>query len=277
MITALGNITKHWRLARDAWRYRRVYATRAEAWKAYELARQAKFPRAGAAAGERCTVSLRGLPQEIHLRRGTTDFLVIREIFEREIYRGVRDCGLAADARILDLGGNIGLGSLYFAIHLPQSRIVVVEPDADNRCLLEVNCGHLIRTGRLQMVAGFVAAADGSAAIDRSGGNWGFRKLDLPIDGSEAIPCVSVPTLMQRYTLPRIDLLKCDIEGSEREVFAGCGPWVHRVDHLMVETHGSYRLSHLYEDLGRAGWRFNVREERQRSETGQCLLKRTEA
>lgn len=276
MITAVRNITKHWRLVRQAWKYRGLYASRAQAWKAWELARRAKFPRAGAAA-EECTLSLRCLPDAIHLRRGTTDFLVVREIFEREIYRGVRDCGLPPGARILDLGGNIGLGSLYFALHFPQSQIVVVEPDKDNLRLLEANCHALIQAGRLNAVGGFVAAADGSATIDRSGGNWGFRKSDSPAADGEAIPCVSIPTLIQRYALERIDLLKCDIEGSEREVFAACGPWIHKVDHLMIETHGTYRLSHLYEDLGRVGWRFSIRQERQRRENGECLLKRTEA
>jgi heterodisulfide reductase subunit A-like polyferredoxin len=83
-----------------------------------------------------------------------------------------------------------------------------------------------------------------------------------------------MPTLLARRGLSRIHLLKCDIEGSEVELFRTCASWIARVDHLIVETHGEYRLANLYADLRAAGWDFEILSERQRSQTGVCFLKR---
>lgn len=42
---------------------------------------------------------------------------------------------------------------------------------------------------------------------------------------------------MHTHGLDRIDLLKMDIEGSEREVLADPSAWIDRVDALIVELH----------------------------------------
>ena len=43
--------------------------------------------------------------------------------------------------------------------------------------------------------------------------------------------------------------MKCDIEGAERELFARCRPWIHRVRNLLIEIHGDYTADVLLKDL----------------------------
>jgi hypothetical protein len=50
-----------------------------------------------------------------------------------------------------------------------------------------------------------------------------------------------------------IDILKCNIEGMEEELFAHCGEWIDRVGLLAVQVHHPYTTERLLEDLQRAG------------------------
>ena len=60
-------------------------------------------------------------------------------------------------------------------------------------------------------------------------------------------PALSVEAVMARYAMPRIDLLKMDIEGSEKEVFtaATIDRWLPRVQVLAAEVHPDMRAGAL--------------------------------
>jgi len=87
---------------------------------------------------------------------------------------------------------------------------------------------------------------------------------------------MSVSTLVQKHDLHRIDLLKCDIEGSEIELFADCRDWIHRVKALLVETHAPYTVQQLYAALRANGWNFNVIHERPTEDFGLAYLTKIE-
>ena len=42
---------------------------------------------------------------------------------------------------------------------------------------------------------------------------------------------------MELLDTDRIDLLKMDIEGGEREVFADSGEWIDSIDQIAIELH----------------------------------------
>jgi|GEM_PF-3060901 len=268
----LKNIGRLRRIVRDSIAARKHYSSPGEAWKAAGLRYAAKMGRAGRDLAV-CQLRMRSVPP-LSVRRGTSDFLVVSEIFERGIYRPALSWTLPDDARVLDLGANVGLASLFFSMHWPRCRIVAVEPDADNLRMLRANCASLLDAGRLQVVEGFAAVRDGTAAIDRSGAAFSYRKGQAVGDGQLRIECVSMPTLLARHGMQRVDLLKCDIEGSEQELFADCAAWIGAVRHMVVETHSPYGLKHLYADLDRAGWKFSILCDRQRTRVGLCFLER---
>jgi len=219
------------------------------------------------------SLHLRQLRDPIYVRVANSDFLVLAEIFDLNEYARVKDWDLPDDARIVDLGANIGLASVYFASLYPQARVAAVEPDQENCRLIARNCRRLLREHRLHVMRAFVAAGDGVAGIERNLRSWAFQKVDQIDADHEAVPCLSMPTLLNASRFDRIDLLKCDIEGSERELFRGCGPWIGQVRHLIVETHKPYRVQDLYQDLRASGWRFDVSFELQEDQVGIAFLK----
>ncbi len=266
---------------------RRHYRTPFDALKA-AAARLALTPRGRRLLGQRTiTLRLRGDFYALHLRLGTTDFQLVEEIFEHGEYAPAAAFTLPDASKgggvVLDLGANIGLATRYFDRRHPSAHFIAVEPDFDNLRLLEINCRHLFDAGRLQTFHGFVAARDGYAAIDRTGGAWAIRKTDPgiapedhPTTGNggavELIPCLSVPTLLDRAGVDRVDLLKCDIEGSEAELFADCAAWIGRVDHLIVETHRPYTPADLYRHLTAAGATFDITHEHPAGQQHVCYL-----
>src|SRR5258706_16126254 len=162
--------------------------------------RMAAEPRRGhlmGGKGKTYSVQLRDLPSPVYVRRGTSDFLVLRDIFEDGEYKEAELFELAADSNILDLGGNIGMSVLYFSGLCPKSQLIGVEPDPDNFAMMQRNCEALTARKRAMLVQAFVAANDGQAGIDRSDDAWGFKKMQGPA-GGETVPCVSIPSLLAR-------------------------------------------------------------------------------
>jgi FkbM family methyltransferase len=143
---------------------------------------------------------------------------------------------------IVDGGANIGMATLYFGVQFPSARIVAIEPEQSNFVLLERNCGYLknvtLIKGALWPEAGQLAILDGS--VDK----WAFRvtnqvACDLP---GAAIPAVTIPEILQRFNVPRIDILKLDIEGSECELFADrAEQWLDRIGMIIIELHDRFR------------------------------------
>ena len=56
----------------------------------------------------------------------------------------------------------------------------------------------------------------------------------------------------------KIDLLKCDIEGAERELFEDCRSWIAQVNAIVIELHPPYTLTDLLVALKRGGADFQV-------------------
>ncbi|HEY7120810.1 MAG TPA: FkbM family methyltransferase [Tepidisphaeraceae bacterium] len=240
-----------------------AYRGLSDKYKAFVL-RFAAEPRAGrppGGNGKTATMRLKSLDTLVHVRRATSDFLVLRDIFEDGEYEQSALFNLPADATILDLGANIGLSVLYFATLCPQSRFIAVEPDAGNVAMTRLNCRNLIDAGRATIVQAFVASTDGHAAIDRTDDAWGFKKSDGTTTSTapaESISCISIPSLLRQSGWDRIDLLKCDVEGTEAELFVDCREWIGKVRHLIVETHPPYTPDRLFDDLKRGGWDYTT-------------------
>ncbi len=270
-------LSRWYGFARGRWHKRRVYRSPVDLIKAVYL--RISTPDGPGSKPPRfirgLRIKLAGVDQPAWIRCGNSDFLVFHEIFEEGEYRDIARWHLPHDAKILDLGGNVGLAALYFGSTLPDSRIVVVEPDHENCQSIARNCEYMARSERVQIVEAFVAANDGSAAINRNARSWAFKMASeaQTREATERIRCISIPTLLQESGFDRVDLIKCDVEGAEAEIFVNCRNWIGRIGHLIVETHVPYRNEQLYADLRAAGWDFNILKETQEEKVGLVFLK----
>lgn len=189
---------------------------------------------------------LRGHERSFHVRLGTSDISVALEIFVRKEYDTVRTM-LQEPKAIVDLGANIGLSIRLWRELFPRARVIAVEPDPVNLGLCRRNNPG---DDAVTLVQACVAARAGRVHLDRSGPPWSYRMTTAGLADTESL---SMTDLLRRH-LPDgpVDLLKCDIEGAECEVFSECAPWIDRVRHLVVEVHTPYSVSAFRSDIGEA-------------------------
>ncbi|MEZ5420748.1 MAG: FkbM family methyltransferase [Vicinamibacterales bacterium] len=182
-----------------------------------------------------CTIKRPFPPNSLSLRIPSTDVLLYRQIFERHEY----DVPVSRAPRVIvDAGANVGLSAVYFAHRFPDARIIAIEPEAHNFALLAHN------------VADYPNVVPVKAALwhentvvdlfDPGVGPWGYvvGHRDAGLGAwRQFTDAVTLDKVMHTHGLDRVDLLKMDIEGSEREVLADAAAWIDRVDALIVELH----------------------------------------
>jgi FkbM family methyltransferase len=166
----------------------------------------------------------------IYYRLNKGDLWSMREVLLDECYRFP---GVIRPEVVLDLGGNIGLTSLWLDSCFQPRKLVAVEPFPENARLARKNLAQSV--GEVVIVEAAAGSSDGfadfSAALDSNRGSVSFGT-----NGKTRV--VSIPTLLQETGIGhRIDLLKVDIEGGEAELFSKNFEWLDGVQNIIVEFH----------------------------------------
>lgn len=170
--------------------------------------------------------------EPVYVRRGTSDRLVFDQIFVDREYRCIDH--LRGIRTVVDAGANVGYSSAYLLTRFPEARALCIEPDASNFRALRQNLGPWgSRVTYLQAALwhepGYVDIRSDTLG---SGQEWG-RQVEAADSGS--VRAVSMPEIIAKTG--QIDLLKIDIEGAEKEVFAGDTSWLDGVGNIVVELH----------------------------------------
>ena len=206
-------------------------------------------------------VRLAGTKEPFYVRLGTTDWYMLEEIFVDKTYEPILRQRLEEVETVIDLGANVGYSVRLWQQAYPTARIICVEPDAANLQLCEQNVRSGAQRGPVVFVQACVAGKPRRVSLDRSGGASSFRLQD-GVSSGDYVDAITLSQLLERTAVTGfIDLLKCDIEGAEAEVFAECWPWIKRVRNLVIELHLPYSRQQLLEDLQRGGGEFEVTAE----------------
>jgi FkbM family methyltransferase len=98
-----------------------------------------------------------------------------------------------------------------------------------------------------------------TSATPGEGQEWAITVSEAAGAGPGTIEAFDLPALASLAGPPRdIDLLKVDIEGSERQVFSGsCREWLPRVKNICIELHGPDCDEVFFGALG--DYRYDVR------------------
>lgn len=220
----------------------------------------------------------RGHAETFCLRPGTSDWLVLEEIFLHGEYVPLLEklCEDAGGVRqVLDLGANAGYSMRLWHRAFPGARIVGVEPDAGNCAVCRRNMRSIGRDvgAQLQLIEAAVVGRAQAIVLDRSGGEWAFRTRQAAPHEAGEVSALTVPQILEAASFTgQIDVLKCDIESAESELFSHCAPWISRVRHLIVELHDPYDYGSLCRDLERCGGRFQPYFRDRRADTELVLL-----
>jgi FkbM family methyltransferase len=155
---------------------------------------------------------------------------------------------------IFDLGANVGYASVYFALRHPGARVLAVEPVPGNAALLRRN---VERLPGIEVVEGAVWPRPSRLVLEDPGkGYWGMRVTERAGGG---VAAVTIGELLDRADADWIDLVKVDIEGSERELFSENTDWLEYVGALVLELHDRFVpgcREALDQAIARSGVRF---------------------
>jgi len=210
-----------------------------------EIDRLLKLPRR-----QRGVTRLLGHP--MYFIDGRSCALQHRVIFEHGIY--ALQSGNSVP-RILDVGANIGMATVYLKRRFPSARIDAFEADPDIVQVLRQN----IALFNLKDVEVHHAAASdkaGSLLFISTGADGGH--LSRSAGEGVAVPAVR----LRDWLSEPVDFLKLDVEGAETAIISDCKGRLRNVSKLFVEYHSfaneEQRLPELLEILRDAGFRLFI-------------------
>jgi len=173
---------------------------------------------------------------------GIKDFIILRQdtsdvaIFDQVFLDGDYDIDFKFQPRtIIDAGAHVGLFSVLMKNQFPDARVVFLEPDESNYEILMKN---LSGYSNVQTVhAGLWNSITKLEVVDRY--NAGHSALSVMENAEHGtIPAVTITSLMESFGIKTIDVLKIDIETSEKEVFLkNYEEWLPKVRMIIIELH----------------------------------------
>ncbi len=189
---------------------------------------------------EHVSLTLRGTSHRVTLRVPSSDIDVYQQICVADEYDIMTN---REPSVIVDGGANIGLASVRFATRFPGAQVFAIEPDEANYALL------LHNTSRFENITPLCAAlwhTPGEVQlVDPGAGHWGFRVADGTVKQSlhrpNMVATITMHDILRMANAMRIDVLKLDIEGAERELFHHSSSWISRIDCIICELHDRFQ------------------------------------
>lgn len=148
--------------------------------------------------------------KEIFLRPRSSDILCFNQIC---VYNSYNFFVKLKPKTIVDAGANIGLFALDIHFKYPEAKIVCIEPDFKNYQILNKN---VEKIRNIETHNTFLSATKKKyRVVHKEGNEW--SSFIVPSKKKEAKIGLKISELVRK--LKKIDILKIDIEGSEKEVF----------------------------------------------------------
>jgi len=183
--------------------------------------------------GRTFSVYVPGWRAPVFLRAKTSDVEVFCQIFQHAELE--MDLLPQRAQYIIDAGANIGLASVFFSQRFPEARIDAVEVSGDNLELLRKNTApypnvHVVPKGLWWRTASLRIS-------NPSAEPWAFQVEETRSDESDAIQATGVSDLLKSSKAELLDIIKIDIEGSEKDLFEHPAEWLAKTKLLMIELH----------------------------------------
>jgi FkbM family methyltransferase len=188
---------------------------------------------------------------KIPLRTNGEDHSLLKQIFVDQVYR----VPMINVRHIVDLGANIGVATVFLSRLFPDAEIACVEPSPQNTPLLEQTI--TLNGIRARVFETAIGPRDG--LVDLFLSSTPDCTSAVHADNSFAVtrvPQITMPHVMREMGWDGIDVLKIDIEGSERYLLTENQDWLGRVKMVVGESHlhVDYSYAQLQRDLGERGF-----------------------
>jgi FkbM family methyltransferase len=146
---------------------------------------------------------------------------------------------------VMDCGANVGLYTLA-ALERGASLVVAIEPALDNVECLYRNLAGYVAAGRVVICPKGVWDKDDVLPLNVQPSNTASYSVALKYRGATPGPYVELTTideLVRDLKLERVDYIKMDIEGAEREALAGATGTIRRFHPRLTIA-----MEHRYDD-----------------------------
>lgn len=178
-------------------------------------------------------INLKNIHSPIYLRNIVTDKGIFHQVFVELEYD--YPFNLDKNPVIIDAGGNIGLFSIFFKNKFPDSQIIIIEPDSDNFKVSKLNLESY--SNIFYENSGLWNRKTKIKVYDK----YNFGKSGLVVEEDDKygnLDAVSIPYLMEKYNLNKIEIVKLDIETSEIELFQeNYTDWILNTKYIVIELH----------------------------------------
>ena len=211
------------------------------------------------------SIPVAGINVLISARRyPSSDLGILFQVLGKKEYQPVIDIlkkkrNSTAEIRIIDAGANVGYATLFFKAHFPNAKILSIEIDADNflqvqrnfdlnnfTSLIPVRKALWKRRANLEIKRDFRDKTECSYYVEE-------------VDSHTNLEGYSLHDFMKDQGWDFIDVLKIDIEGSERYLFESdelADSLLSKTKILAIEIHDEFNIRPaIYKHLTRNGFR----------------------
>lgn len=178
-------------------------------------------------------IKMKGLQHPFAMRNNPSDYATFMEVLVRKEYTIPFKF---TPNTIIDAGGNIGLTAIFLANQFPAARIVTIEPDKSNFAVLLKNISAYKNISAFNK--GIWTHSSFLNVVDTGCGENSFIVEEVSTPTETTVEAIAINEIMQEQQWKTIDLLKIDIEGTEKSIFEkGFEQWLPYTKVLFVETH----------------------------------------
>lgn len=181
-------------------------------------------------------------------KRPSSDLNVFAQIYQYNEYQALVEAfqkhfPAIKKLNFIDAGCNIGLTSVYMSKHFPDSNFIVIEPDSSNFESIVYNL-EANKINKVAKIKGGVWSKNANLKLVndfRDKNDWSIRVEGTQEDGD--LKAFSIQYLMDAHQFLDIDILKMDIEGSEKEVFTGLNAdvsFLSKTKCIAIEIHDEF-------------------------------------
>lgn len=173
----------------------------------------------------------------ISVRLGTTDVANFHENFLHDEF----DLPPLLEPKlIVDAGANVGYSALFFLNKYPQAKVIAIEPEDTNFGQLVKNCGDYpnfqgINSG-IWIENCYIKIKNPEAS------KTAFQITKAEVGEKGAFLATTIDKVLLDSGFDKIDILKIDVEGTEKELFEGnYHNWIEKVKVLIIELHDRFK------------------------------------
>jgi len=184
---------------------------------------------------------------KVKLRTNSTDLMAFTHVWLLKEYEKP-GFEIKNNDIIIDIGGHIGLFSLFSSQYCKNGKIYCFEPIKENFDMLQSNV-ELNKMNNIIAVNAAVSSKNGTVTIylndDESG-----HSMYVQGDKSVQVQSISLADIFDSYNLSHCDFLKVDCEGEEYQIMESLPQkYFDKINKMCIEYHFLDTKPHLLDGL----------------------------